>query len=82
MSMSMSSKNASVAQPYIAPEVLGAYAALKRSAEIARQMAFLTGTDVIVVKDGRILRESGTESYDLRTERPTSNVRPLTRPLR
>jgi len=45
-------------------------------------MAFLTGTDVIVVKDGCILRESGAESYDLRTERPTSNVHPLTRPAR
>jgi hypothetical protein len=75
-------KNGSLTQTYIAPEVLGAYAALKRSAEIARQIAFLTGTDVIVVKDERILRESGAESYDLRTERPTSNVHPLTRPLR
>lgn len=75
-------KNGSVTQTYIAPEVLAAYAALKRSAEISRQMAFLTGTDVIVVKDGRILRESGAESYDLRTERPTSNVHPLTRPAR
>jgi hypothetical protein len=78
----MSTKGGTLAQPYIAPEVLGAYAALKRSAEIARQMAFLTGTDVIVVKDGRIQRESGSESYDLRSERPTSNVHPLTRPLR
>lgn len=75
-------KNGSLTQNYIAPEVLGAYAALKRSAEISRQMAFLTGTDVIVVKDGRILRESGAESYDLRAERPTSNVLPLNRPLR
>ena len=75
-------KNGSLTQHYIAPEVLGAYAALKRSAEISRQMAFLTGTDVIVVKDGRILRESGAESYDLRAERPTSNVHPLPRPVR
>lgn len=75
-------KNGSLTQSYIAPEVLGAYAALKRSAEISRQMAFLTGTDVIVVKDGRILRESGAESYDLRAERPTSNVHPLPRPVR
>ena len=75
-------KNGSMTQNYIAPEVLGAYAALKRSAEISRQMAFLTGTDVIVVKDGRILRESGAESYDLRAERPTSNVHPLPRPVR
>ncbi len=74
--------NGPVTQTYIAPEVLGAYAALKRSAEIARQIAFLTGTDVVVVQEGRILRESGSESYDLRSERPTSNVRPLTRPLR
>lgn len=74
--------NRSLTQNYIAPEVLGAYAALKRAAEISRQIAFLTGTDVIVVKDGRILRESGTDSYDLRAERPTSNVHPLTRPLR
>lgn len=80
--MSMGTNNGPLTQVYLAPEVLGAYAALKRSAEIARQMAFLTGTDVIVVKDGRIQRESGTESYDLRTERPTSNVHPLTRPLR
>ncbi|NYG33879.1 hypothetical protein HZU83_16565 [Sphaerotilus montanus] len=76
-------KNGSLTQQtYIAPEVLGAYAALKRSAEISRQMAFLTGTDVIIVKDGRILRESGAESYDLRAERPTSNVHPLPRPVR
>jgi hypothetical protein len=74
--------NGPVTQTYIAPEVLGAYAALKRSAEIARQIAFLTGTDVVVVQEGRILRESGSESYDLRSERPTSNVHPLTRPLR
>ena len=76
-------KNGSLTQQtYIAPEVLGAYAALKRSAEISRQMAFLTGTDVIIVTDGRILRESGAESYDLRAERPTSNVHPLPRPVR
>jgi len=75
-------KNGSLTQNYIAPEVLGAYAALKRSAEISRQMAFLTGTDVIVVKDGRILRESGAESCDLHAERPTSNVHPLPRPVR
>ena len=75
-------KNSSLTQTYIAPEVLGAYAALKRSAEVARQIAFLTGTDVIVVKDDHILHESGAESYDLRTERPTGNVHPLTRPLR
>ena len=75
-------KNGPLTQAYIAPEVLGAYAALKRSAEIARQIAFLTGTDVVLVKDGRIQRESGRESYDLRSERPTSNVHPLTRPLR
>lgn len=75
-------KNGSLTQNYIAPEVLGAYAALKRAAEISRQIAFLTGTEVVVVKDGRILHESGSESYDLRTERPASNVHPLTRPVR
>lgn len=75
-------KNGSLTQNYIAPEVLGAYAALKRAAEISRQIAFLTGTEVVVVKDGRILHESGAESYDLRTERPVSNVHPLTRPVR
>ncbi len=75
-------KNGSLTQNYIAPEVLGAYAALKRAAEISRQIAFLTGTEVVVVKDGRILHESGSESYDLRTERPVSNVHPLTRPVR
>ncbi|MEY4908513.1 MAG: hypothetical protein RL260_2231 [Pseudomonadota bacterium] len=75
-------KNGTLIQNYIAPEVLGAYSALKRAAEISRQIAFLTGTDVIVVQEGRILRESGAESYDLRTERPTGNVHPLTRPLR
>ena len=74
--------NSSMPQAFIAPEVLAAYAALKRSAEIARQMAFLTGTDVIVVREGHILRESGAESYDLRTERPTTNVHPLLRPVR
>ncbi|MEY2874952.1 MAG: hypothetical protein RLZZ373_2323 [Pseudomonadota bacterium] len=75
-------RNGHLTQNYIAPEVLGAYAALKRAAEISRQIAFLTGTDVIVVKEGCILRESGTESYDLRAERPTNNVHPLTRPQR
>ncbi|MDZ7856254.1 hypothetical protein [Sphaerotilus sp.] len=77
--MNTGTNSGPLTQVYLAPEVLGAYAALKRSAEIARQMAFLTGTDVIVVKEGRIQRESGTESHDLRTERPTSNVHPLTR---
>ncbi|WP_293996994.1 hypothetical protein [Sphaerotilus sp.] len=78
----MSMKNGTLNQNYIAPEVLGAYAALKRAAEVARQIAFLTGTDVVVAQEGRIVRESGTESYDLRTERPAGNVHPLTRPLR
>jgi hypothetical protein len=69
-------------QPYIAPEVMGAYAALVRSAEIARQIAFLTGTDVIVVKDDRIRHEPGSAHYDLRPEPPKGNVHPLTRPAR
>jgi hypothetical protein len=46
-------KNGTLIQNYIAPEVLGAYSALKRAAEISRQIAFLTGTDVIVVQEGR-----------------------------
>ena len=42
----------------VAPEVLGALAALRRSTEIARQMAYLTGTDVILARDGRLVRLS------------------------
>ena len=70
----------------VAPEVLGALAALRRSTEIARQMAYLTGTDVILVRDGRLVREAGSESYDLDPDSRScalpGNVRPLNRPTR
>lgn len=79
-------KYSAVTKDHLAPEVIGAFAALKRSAEIARQIAYLTGTDVIIEVNGQVMRESGTESYDLRQEQPVpprpSNVRPLTRPAR
>jgi len=61
--------------------LLGVFAALKRSAEIARQIAFLTGTDVIVVREERMVREAGTDSYDAARE-ARNNIRPLNRPLR
>lgn len=78
----MSTKPTATQHGYTDPEVLGAYAALKRAAEIARQVAFLTGTDVITLRDGRVVRESGSESHDLRADGRPSNVRPLVRPLR
>ena len=77
----MSTKPTATTHSYTDPDVLGAYAALRRAAEIARQVAFLTGTDVITLRDGRVVRESGSESFDARGDRP-SNVRPLVRPLR
>ena len=72
---------------YVAPEILGAFSALKRSSEIARQIAFLTGTDVILMRDERVMREAGSESVEPARERGrpgpgAGNVRPLNRPVR
>ncbi|MFM2346019.1 MAG: hypothetical protein RL654_772 [Pseudomonadota bacterium] len=70
----------------VAPEIRGMLAALRRSTEIARQIAYLTGTDVILVREGRLVREAGSASYDLdpdpRSRPLPGNVRPLNRPTR
>jgi len=70
----------------VAPEVRGMLAALRRSTEIARQIAYLTGTDVILAREGHLVREAGSESYDLdpdpRSRPLPGNVRPLNRPTR
>ncbi|MFM2054654.1 MAG: hypothetical protein RL456_2691 [Pseudomonadota bacterium] len=59
------------------PEVARAMAALRRAAEVARQIAFLTGTDVIVMVNGRPAREAGSEGYDrIKNAQPASRRRP------
>jgi hypothetical protein len=38
------------------PDLRASFAAMKRAAEAARRTAIQTGTDLIVVKDGKITR--------------------------
>ena len=61
------------------PVIRGAFAALQRAAEDARRIAIQTGTDLIVMRDGKICRLSPeeiaklppvVESDPLATEKP------------
>jgi hypothetical protein len=47
------------------PVLRGSFAALHRAARMARQIAIQTGTDLIVVKDGKLTR---IPAKDLRRE--------------
>jgi hypothetical protein len=49
------------------PDLRASFAAMKRAAEAARRMAIQTGTDLIVVKDGKITR---IPAKDLRQKAP------------
>ncbi len=55
------------------PDLRASVAAMQRAAELARKTAIQTGTDLIVVRDGKLtrippqaLRESGTVIADKR----------------
>jgi hypothetical protein len=37
------------------PDIRGSLAALRRASELARKIAIQTGTDLVVVRDGRLL---------------------------
>ena len=43
------------------PVIRGAFAALQRAAEDARRIAIQTGTDLIIMRDGKICRLSPEE---------------------
>ncbi len=49
------------------PDLRASFAAMKRAAEAARRTAIQTGTDLIVVKDGRLTR---IPAKDLRRKAP------------
>ena len=49
------------------PDLRASFAAMKRAAEAARRTAIQTGTDLIVVKDGKITR---SPAKDLRQKAP------------
>jgi hypothetical protein len=43
------------------PDVRACLGALLRAAELARQIAIQTGTNIVIVKDGKLLRISADE---------------------
>jgi hypothetical protein len=54
------------------PDLRASVAAMQRAAELARKTAIQTGTDLIVVKDGKLTRISAKELREAaeKTEKP------------
>jgi hypothetical protein len=50
--MTMKTKDISQARN---PDIRGSLAALRRASELARKIAIQTGTDLVVVRDGRLV---------------------------
>jgi hypothetical protein len=65
--MTMSTKDISQVRD---PDLRSSMAALRRASELARKIAIQTGTDLIVVRDGRLLH---VDPATLRERTPPGN---------